>query len=99
MAGGVPLRVLRTDYSSNVDPIVALIDEARARRNDQVVMLIPVVVPTRYRVLHRPAPTDRGARAHGTRPHPARSVTGRVATPGCGRGAVTMTGDAPRLGT
>ena len=51
---GVPLRVLHTDYSSVVDPIVAFIDEERARRNDQVVVLIPVVVPThlRYRVLH-----------------------------------------------
>jgi len=51
---GVPLRVLRTDYSSVVDPIVAFIDEERARRNDQVVVLIPVVVPTHlpYRVLH-----------------------------------------------
>jgi hypothetical protein len=39
---GVPLRV------------VALIDEEQARRDEQIVVLIPVVVPTRvrYRVLH-----------------------------------------------
>jgi hypothetical protein len=37
-----------------VDPIVALIDEERASRDEQIVVLIPVVVPTRlrYRVLH-----------------------------------------------
>ena len=51
---GVPLRVLRTEYASVVKPIVALIDEERATRDDQIVVLIPVVVPThvRYRLLH-----------------------------------------------
>jgi amino acid transporter len=51
---GVPLRVLHTEYSSVVRPIVALIDEERAARGVQIVVLIPVVVPTRvrYRVLH-----------------------------------------------
>ena len=51
---GVPLRVLQTEYASVVDPIVALIDEERARRAEQIVVLIPVVVPTRlrYRLLH-----------------------------------------------
>ena len=51
---GVPLRVLRTDYASVVRPIVAFIDEEQAKRDEQIVVLIPVVVPThvRYRVLH-----------------------------------------------
>jgi amino acid transporter len=51
---GVPLRVLHTDYASVIDPMVALIDEQRARQDRQIVVLIPVVVPTRlrYRVLH-----------------------------------------------
>jgi hypothetical protein len=51
---GVPLRVLHTEYASVVDPIVELIDEERAARDDQIVVLIPVVVPTRlrYRLLH-----------------------------------------------
>jgi amino acid transporter len=51
---GVPLRVLHTEYASVVEPIVALIDEERAARDDQIVVLIPVVVPTRlrYRLLH-----------------------------------------------
>jgi amino acid transporter len=50
----VPLRVLHTEYASVVDPIVALIDEERASRDEQIVVLIPVVVPTRlrYRLLH-----------------------------------------------
>ncbi|HEY3810740.1 MAG TPA: amino acid permease, partial [Acidimicrobiales bacterium] len=51
---GVPLRVLRTEYASVVDPIVALIDELREERREQIVVLIPVVVPARvrYRLLH-----------------------------------------------
>jgi hypothetical protein len=51
---GVPLRVLRTEYASVVKPIVALIDEERTRRREQIVVLIPVIVPTRlrYRLLH-----------------------------------------------
>jgi amino acid transporter len=51
---GVPLRVLHTDYASIVDPIVAFIDELRAGRDDQIVVLIPVVVPShvRFRLLH-----------------------------------------------
>jgi hypothetical protein len=48
------LRVLSTEYASVVKPIVALIDEERATRHEQIVVLIPVIVPTRlrYRVLH-----------------------------------------------
>ena len=51
---GVPLRVLHTEYASVVEPIVAFIDEARARSDQQIVVLIPVVVPDhlRYRILH-----------------------------------------------
>jgi amino acid transporter len=51
---GVPLKVLRTDYSSVVEPLVAFIDGERQRHRDQIVVLIPVVVPDRlrYRILH-----------------------------------------------
>jgi amino acid transporter len=51
---GVELRVLRTEYTSVTGPIVAFIDELRADRDDQIVVLIPVVIPTkfRYRALH-----------------------------------------------
>jgi hypothetical protein len=51
---GVPLRILPTEYSSVVGPIVALIDEMRARDDKQIVVLIPVVIPDRfrYRILH-----------------------------------------------
>jgi amino acid transporter len=51
---GVPLRVLRTEYSSIVDPIIAFIDEEREDETLQIVVLIPVVIPdrVRYRFLH-----------------------------------------------
>jgi amino acid transporter len=51
---GVALRVLHTDYASIVQPIVHLVDELRADRDRQVVVLIPVVIPERlrYRLLH-----------------------------------------------
>jgi amino acid transporter len=51
---GVPLRILPTEFSSVVDPIVAFIDDARRDRDQQVVVLIPVIVPTRlrYTILH-----------------------------------------------
>jgi hypothetical protein len=50
---GVPLRTLHTDYASVVHPICALIDELRVH-HEQIVVLIPVVVPAqiRYRLLH-----------------------------------------------
>ena len=53
-APGVPLRILHTEYTSIVEPIVAFIDEARADSDQQIVVLIPVVVPDRfrYRALH-----------------------------------------------
>ncbi len=52
---GVPLKVLRTDYASIVQPIVAFIDTIRHDHpDDQVVVLIPVIRPDklRYRILH-----------------------------------------------
>ena len=51
---GVPLTILRTEYASVAAPIVAFIDEIRRRHHDQIVVLIPVVVPAqlRYQLLH-----------------------------------------------
>jgi amino acid transporter len=51
---GVELRVLRTEYTSVTRPIVAFVDELREDRDDQIVVLIPVVIPAkfRYRGLH-----------------------------------------------
>jgi len=50
---GPPLKVLRTEYSSIADPILAFLDELHARRQEQIVVLIPVAVPDRaaYRLL------------------------------------------------
>jgi len=51
---GVPLTLLRSEYSSIVEPICGFIDELRDRTTDQIVVLIPVVIPEklRYRFLH-----------------------------------------------
>jgi hypothetical protein len=51
---GPPLVVLHTEFSSLVDPIVAFIDQERAKGDRQIVVLIPIVVPSlwRYRLLH-----------------------------------------------
>ncbi len=51
---GVPLQVLRTDYTSVVEPICTYIDEVRGREGKFIVVLIPVVIPSRarYRFLH-----------------------------------------------
>jgi amino acid transporter len=51
---GVPLRVLHTDFTSIVTPVMALVDELRASSDVQVVVLIPVIIPEhfRYRILH-----------------------------------------------
>lgn len=52
---GVPLKVLHTDYASVVDPIVTFIDRVIADHpHDQIVVLIPVIRPDkfRYRILH-----------------------------------------------
>jgi amino acid transporter len=50
---GVPLRVLHTEYASVVAPLIAFIDELRDA-GKQIVVLIPVVIPSRlrYRFLH-----------------------------------------------
>jgi len=51
---GVPLKVLHTEYASVVDPIVKFIDETSDSCDDQVVVLIPVIMPSHYwqRLLH-----------------------------------------------
>jgi hypothetical protein len=51
---GVTLRILYTEYTSIVDPIVDFIDELRSSRHGQVVVLVPVIIPTRlrYGILH-----------------------------------------------
>jgi hypothetical protein len=51
---GVTLKVLHTDYTSVVGPICTFIDKERSKSDRQVVVLIPVLVPAkfRYRILH-----------------------------------------------
>ena len=51
---GPELQVLHTDFSSIVEPIVDFIDQELARDDRQIVVLIPMVVPRRwrYRLLH-----------------------------------------------
>jgi amino acid transporter len=52
---GVPLHVLHNDYASVVQPIVGFIDDLRREHpDDQIVVLIPVIRPDkfRYRLLH-----------------------------------------------
>ncbi len=51
---GPPLKVLNTQFTSIVEPVCAFIDEERAKGDRQIVVLIPSVVPTRwrYRLLH-----------------------------------------------
>jgi amino acid transporter len=51
---GVPLRVLETEFASVVEPIVTFIDDIEKAHDQQIVVLIPVVLPTRlrYRFLH-----------------------------------------------
>ena len=51
---GVPLDVLRTEYSSVVEPIVAYIGDLCLRKDQQLVVLIPTLMPSRirYRILH-----------------------------------------------
>jgi len=50
----VALEVLHSDYASIVQPIISFVDTMRTQRDDQIVVLIPVVIPTRlrYRILH-----------------------------------------------
>ncbi len=52
---GVPLTALHTDYASVVEPVVTFIDRMRGDHpDDQIVVLIPVIRPDkyRYRLLH-----------------------------------------------
>jgi amino acid transporter len=51
---GVPLQVLHTDYASIVQPIVRFVDGLLERKDRQLVVLIPVLIPEkfRYRLLH-----------------------------------------------
>jgi amino acid transporter len=51
---GVPLKILRTEFASVVDPICAFIDELRERHQEQILVLIPVSVPShiRFQFLH-----------------------------------------------
>jgi amino acid transporter len=46
---GVPLKVLHTQYASVVDPIVKFIDEKMESCDDQLVVLIPTVMPRHFR--------------------------------------------------
>jgi hypothetical protein len=50
----VPLEILRTDYASVVAPITEYVRDRCQTRDEQVVVLIPVAIPTklRYTVLH-----------------------------------------------
>jgi amino acid transporter len=51
---GPPLQILHTEFSSVVDPLVAFIDQERLKGDRQIVVLIPNVIPSRwrYRLLH-----------------------------------------------
>jgi amino acid transporter len=51
---GPRLEILRSEYASIVVPLVEYVDKARAKGDRQIVVLIPVVVPSRlrYRLLH-----------------------------------------------
>jgi hypothetical protein len=48
---GVRLEILHTEYSYVAEPIVAFIDQIRAERDVQVMVLIPAVVPDQLRYL------------------------------------------------
>jgi hypothetical protein len=51
---GARLEILRTEYASVVEPIVAYLDRLAAERDDRIMVLIPVSVPAklRYSPLH-----------------------------------------------
>ena len=63
---GVDLHVLHTEYASVVDPILGFVDELRSRRDRQVVVLIPVVIPEhlRHRLLHNQVDLALSAELH-----------------------------------
>lgn len=46
---GPPLRVLHTECASAAGPILAFIDQLREQHREQIVVLIPVVLPDRAR--------------------------------------------------
>ena len=82
---GVPLHVLHTEYASVVRPIVEFIDGLHQQHDDQIVVLVPVVVPDRlrYRLLHNHLDT---VLSNALRSQPD-VVVARVATPLSVRGA------------
>lgn len=51
---GIQLEIIESDYSSIVKPIVDYIDQLRNSIDNQIVVLIPVIIPDkgRYRILH-----------------------------------------------
>ncbi len=51
---GVALEILRTEYASVAEPIVAYLDRLREERDDRLMVLIPVAIPAklRYSLLH-----------------------------------------------
>ncbi len=51
---GVPLEILRTEYASVVEPILAFLDRLSEERGERLMVLVPVAVPSklRYSLLH-----------------------------------------------
>jgi amino acid transporter len=51
---GPELQILHTEYTSIVTPISEFIDKERSKHHEQIVVLIPVLAPSkwRYRILH-----------------------------------------------
>jgi amino acid transporter len=51
---GPELQILHTEYTSIVTPITEFIDKERSKHHEQIVVLIPVLMPgrLRYRILH-----------------------------------------------
>jgi hypothetical protein len=51
---GPELQILHTEYTSVVTPISDFIDKERSKHRQQIVVLIPVLAPSRlrYRILH-----------------------------------------------
>ncbi|MGB9113094.1 MAG: APC family permease [Acidimicrobiales bacterium] len=51
---GIPLLILETDYASVTQPILELIDNLSQTRDEQIVVLIPDILPakSRYALLH-----------------------------------------------
>ena len=51
---GVPLEVLRTEYASVATPLVNYVNQLRDTHHEQIIVLIPTVIPDRirHRILH-----------------------------------------------